>query len=221
MEDNPFAGTEFEQSWSDGFLAAFADPDADISAPSPLTPDQQGVYMQGVTAGRLSGAGWRPPDAPPEDLSSDWDEHAAKHVALTVADHAAKRVKLFAGAEAAKGGVLWEIALGVLFSIVIWGPVDVPTWDEGAVAILNRMRQQLADQGLVEGNVELFMPACLLTNHDVLDDDELTRLGGWHGRVYASFDDAVQEAQDHGHSENTRILRYQSSFPYFVDVVSL
>jgi hypothetical protein len=212
MEDNPFAGTEFEQSWSEGFLAAFADPDDDISAPSPLTLEQQEVYLQGVSAGRKAGAGWRPPHAPPTDLSSDWEEHAAKHTVLSVGGHLAKRAPLFGPTGAEVAGVLSEVAFGVFFSIAIWGPADVPTWDEGAVEILDRMRQQLADEGLVEDNVEPFMPACLLTEHQVTDDDELTRLGSWHGRVYADFDSALEEANEHGHSATTRILRYQSAF---------
>jgi hypothetical protein len=217
MADNPFEGTEFEESWSEGFLAGFADPSGNISAPSPLTLDQQNAYMQGVTAGQKSGTSWQPPSEPPEQPSGEWLAHAAAHGVITFAGRVAKRASL----TALTSGDLWEVAIAVLFSIVIWGPADVPTWDEGAVAILNRMRQQLADNGLVDGNVELFMPACLQTDHDVTDDDELTRLGCWHGRVYADFNAALNEATDHGHPDNTRVLRYQSTFPYLVDVISL
>jgi hypothetical protein len=51
-ESNPYAGTEFEDVWKQGFDDGFAQPDEDHPAPSPLTPDAQAVYSEGVMAGK-------------------------------------------------------------------------------------------------------------------------------------------------------------------------
>ena len=221
MSDNPFVGTKFELSWDQGFLAAFALPDTDIEAPSPLTLNQQEAYLQGVLAGRLAGAGLRVPHAPTEnDLASGWREvsHALIEVA-EIAGHIRHQWSIGRGVTAI--GLLPEIAASVLFTVAIWGPTSVPTPEEAAQAALNRLRLDLQANGVVEDNIELFMPVCLLPEHKVMDNDELTRLGCWRGRVYLTFDDALVEAIKHKHPDNTRILRYQSALPHVLDIIQL
>jgi hypothetical protein len=49
---NPYAGTSLENAWKEGFDDGFAQPDEDHLAPSPLSPDAQTVYSEGVLAGK-------------------------------------------------------------------------------------------------------------------------------------------------------------------------
>ena len=51
MAKNPYVGTDFSESWKQGFAAGFRAPDDDHPAPSPLEPDQGVVYSEGVLAG--------------------------------------------------------------------------------------------------------------------------------------------------------------------------
>ena len=72
MTDNPHVGTEFETSWSQGYLRGFATPD-NLVAPSPLAFEQQEAYLQGVVAGGLAGGGLRIPRSPSSDeLHDGW-----------------------------------------------------------------------------------------------------------------------------------------------------
>jgi hypothetical protein len=61
VEGNPFQGTQFEQDWLDGFKSGLVAPNAEISAPSPLTLEAQDAFNQGVSIGQMVNAALDPP----------------------------------------------------------------------------------------------------------------------------------------------------------------
>jgi hypothetical protein len=95
MLSNPHVGTDLEAPWEQGFTGGFLAADRDLSPPSPLTPEAQDAYSEGVQAGRLSIDGMRvPPTTPPEEPGT-WEgflfvgEHVGEHVLLEYAKHQA------------------------------------------------------------------------------------------------------------------------------------
>jgi hypothetical protein len=215
MATNPFAGTEFEQSWDQGFTAGFIDPDG-AHPPSPLTPDQQDAFSQGITAGQISERGVVvPPAEPPENET--WQEIAHGAEIIVDAGHAA--FEIMKGA--AVVGTVGEAVLCSFLSVAIWGPTPQPFFEEAATQAVAQVRQQLQDAGIVSENVELFMAACNRTDHGTSDLDALTRQGWFHGTVFLSFDQALAEATAHDHPDATRVLRFQSAAPDTIDVIEL
>src|SRR5713226_742136 len=92
MLSNPHAGTDLETPWEQGFAAGFLAADRDLSPPSPLTPEAQEAYSEGVQAGRFSINGMRVPPTRPPDTVGTWEsllefgaEHVTEHVLLEYA----------------------------------------------------------------------------------------------------------------------------------------
>jgi hypothetical protein len=107
-------------------------------------------------------------------------------------------------------------------SIAIFGPDrSEPFFDEAALRAFQRIRQQITDRGIADDNVELFLAACDLPNHDLGDTDEFLRQGFWHGRVFLDFESARSEAKAHGHPDDTIVFRFQTASPGLVEVIGL
>jgi hypothetical protein len=73
---NPYAGTALGDSWQQGFADGSAEPDEPHPPPSPLTPDNQTAYSEGVLAGQQAArpapasnqsSGDKPPDPATQD----------------------------------------------------------------------------------------------------------------------------------------------------------
>jgi hypothetical protein len=217
MASNPFDGTEFQISWEEGFTAGFLAPSDDHPAPSPLTVDQQNAYLQGVLAGQVSKRGVVVPSSNPPEGHETWE--LILHGAAEVADlgHTAWQISI----GAAVVGTVGEAALLTFLSVAIWGPTQMPFFEEAARQAVGRVQQQLQEAGIVSDNVELFMAACNRTDHGMTDQDELTRQGWYHGNVFLSFEQAMEQATAHGHPEDTKVLRFQSMAPDTIDVIDI
>ena len=224
---NPHTGTELEAPWQQGFAAGFLAADQDLSPPSPLTPDAQDAFTEGVSAGRFSIQGMRiPPVAPPES-EGDWEslwklgaEQAAEHTLFEIAKHSIPKTL----GRAAVGSFGLASAFVSVVSIAIFGPDrSEPFFDEAALRGLERVLQQISSQGMVQDdqNIELFMAACDLPDHGLGTQDEMLRQGFWHGRVFLDFESARAEAESHGHPDDTVICRFQTAAPGLVELVDL
>jgi hypothetical protein len=232
MISNPHAGTDLEAPWEQGFAAGFLAADQDLSPPSPLTPDAQAAYAEGVDAGRFSINGMlgiAVPATPPPPEVGTWEsvfefgaEHVATHVALEVAKHGASKVLSVERAAAAASS--FKLAGGLIFviSVAVFGPDrSEPFFDEAAARALERVAQQIAAGGVVSDNQELFLAACDRDDHNLGDEDEFLRQGFWHGRVFLDFDSANQEALDHAHPGNMVVFRFQTASPGVVEMIDL
>jgi hypothetical protein len=76
MAKNPYAGTDFEEAWHEGFVAGYLAPDESHPAPTPLTVDKQTVYSEGVLAGQESVRSFSIPPATGEGKDETWTEIA-------------------------------------------------------------------------------------------------------------------------------------------------
>jgi hypothetical protein len=225
MLSNPHAGTDLESPWEQGFAAGFLAADKDLSPPSPMTPEAQEAYSEAVQAGRFSINGMRvPATASPKEVGT-WDsliefgvEHGLEHVLLELAKHNAKKVL---GREVTGSSSLADAFLLVM-SISIFGPDrSEPFFDEAAIRALERVTQQIAERGLADDNVELFLAACDLPDHNLGNADEFFRQGFWHGRVFLDFESAKSEAVAHDHPGDTIVFRFQTASPGLVEVIEL
>jgi hypothetical protein len=81
--------------------------------------------------------------------------------------------------------------------------------------------QRTGDVGIIDDNIELFMAACALPDHNLGNDDEFFRQGFWHGRVFLDFDSAKEEATQHDHPGDTIEFRFQTASPGLVEVIEL
>jgi hypothetical protein len=197
-----------------------------------LTPEAQEAYSEGVQAGRFSINGMLgirvPPTNPPAEVGT-WEslfefgvEHAVEHAALEFAKHQA--IKTLSVESAAKMAGQFRLAGPVIFviSVVIFGPDrSEPFFDEAALQALQRVTKQIAEQGVANDNVELFLAACDLADHALGSDDELLRQGFWHGRVFLDFESARSEATAHGHPGDTIVFRFQTASPGLVEMIEL
>jgi hypothetical protein len=139
-------------------------------------------------------------------------------VLIEIAKHQA--VSKLGPAAAAK----FNLAAGLfaLLSIAVFGPDrSEPFFDEAALQALGRIVQQIAASGIADDNIELFMAACDLPDHNLGSDDEFFRQGFWHGRVFLDFDSARNEAIEHGHPDNTIVFRLQTASPGMVEIIDL
>jgi hypothetical protein len=147
---NPFAGTDLEGPWQQGFTAAVLAPGEDHTPPSPLSLDAQDAYSQGVTAGQVaSGELTVPPTS--FDEPGDWDKmnEIGGHA---LAERGGFFVELIEKSEAgqltttaleriALGGTL-SFTLFLIFSGALTGEGDFI--DAAAAAALSRVRDNLA-----------------------------------------------------------------------------
>jgi hypothetical protein len=218
MALNPFAGTEFEDSWNHGFSAGFIEPGADHPAPSPLTVEQQEAFSRGVLAGQISKRGVVVPQSGLPQGHESWKDIAHGGEILVEAGHALIKIVTKTGPVV---GTVGEASLGIFVSVAIWGPDRPPFFEEAAAQALARLRKQLQEAGVISDNVELFMGACNRTDHGMSGQDELTNQGWFHGKVFLGFDQALAEATAHGHPDDTRVLRFQSVAPDTIDVIEL
>ena len=215
MAKNPYAGTNFEDAWHEGFVAGYLAPDDDHPAPTPLTVDQQTVYSEGVLAGQESVRSFSIPPVTDDHKDEPWE--AIAHILAEVAElgHTALEI--------GKVGTLGASAIFSFVSIGVLLPKEVPFFEEAAAQAMSRVRQQLAEEGLLSDNTELFMAACNRTDHahDPAQDDELTKQGWWHGKVFLRFEEALSEGKAHEHPDDTRVLRFQTAAPDIIDVLDL
>ena len=219
MADNPFAGTDFEQSWQQGFVAGYLVPDEEHPAPTPLTVDQQTAYAEGVLAGQEAVRGFSVP-AGTTDQEESWGEILHTGSELVHFGHTAREI--IAG-EATAAGTIGGMLIFLFATVAIWGPTRLPFFDEAAARSVSRVRRQLIEEGFISNDTELFMAACNRTDHehDPAQDDDLTTQGWWHGKVFLSFEEALSEGQEHEHPDGTRVLRFQSGAPDVIEVIEL
>lgn len=219
MADNPFAGTEFELSWHQGFVAGYLVSDEEHPAPSPLTVDQQTAYAEGVLAGQEAVRGFSVP-AGTNDQEESWGEILHDGAEIVHLGHTAKEL---IAREVTLAGAAGGMLIFTFATIATWGPTRLPFLDEAAARSISRVRRQLIEEGLISNDTELFMAACNRTDHehDRAQDDDLTRQGWWHGKVFLSFEEALSEGQEHEHPDETRVLRFQSGAPDVIEVIEL
>jgi hypothetical protein len=224
MDGNPFQGTEFEQDWVAGFNAGLVAPSTNISAPSPLIPEAQDAFNQGVQAGQLINAALDPP-VPIEGgfaavadgvhvtvdvlgpIVSAWGRAAAVGISLA-------RLK---EALAAAGP---ELLFNFAVLVAIWGPRRTGFFEDAVSARLEEIRRKISESGASNDNLELFMAVCSDREHTATTSDPVSDLGVWHGPFRLEFAQAQSDAEQHEHSSAVRIHRYQTSQPTLVEVIS-
>lgn len=219
MAVNPFAGTDFEQSWQEGFVAGYLAPDDDHSAPSPFTIDRQAVYEEGVLTGRQFVGPFRIPPQKNTDHNETWE--TIVHIIVEIAEIGHAAFEISEGANVI--GTMGASAIFSFMSIAIFGPTQLPFFEEAAAEAVRGLLQQLSNDGVISQNIELFMAACNRTDHvnSPTSSDALTIQGWWHGSVFLNFEQALSEGQAHEHPDETRILRFQSVAPDVIDVIDL
>ncbi|MEU4039671.1 hypothetical protein [Streptomyces collinus] len=205
MIGNPYEGTDYAESWRQGFGAGFTYPSRDNEAPFVLEGDQRTIYSEGVLAGNDAAArGLELCNVTPEgDIFAKTAGHVGEGVhALADVKHIIKVREL-----AAVGwGAFWGIAL---FAILGPDRSDEYYFDSVARISLKSAYDELSTSGLISTSVDLYMAACD-SDHGANDGDALTRQGWWHGLVYGAFEPAEAEARNHEDQNNTRILRFQA-----------
>jgi hypothetical protein len=223
MSTNPFAGTDFEQSWGEGFVAGYLAPDDDHPAPTPLTTDQQIVYSEGVLAGQVSIQGIRIPLTTNVDRDETWGIILHGGVEATHLGHSAFEIAAQVAAGEAVAGTIGAALIFTFASVAIFGPTPLPFLEGAAAEAVRKIGQQLHEDGFISDDIELFMAACIRTDHehDPAGDDELTKRGWWHGRVFLNFEDALAEGKKHEHADETRVLRFQTVAPDILDAIEL
>lgn len=222
MSLNPFAGTELEQPFQEGFAAGFMSPDADNTPPSPFPLDAQDAYAKGVTSGRSATRGMRVPPVAPPSKPGTWEDLAHIGEIGATATHTVIEMIGAAAKAAATTGIALAGALEIFVSVAIFGPDrSEPFFDEAALLGMRRVSDQLKANGVVKDNVDLFMAACDHTDHESFADggDELTRQGFFHGSVFVDFDSAVSEGKAHQHAADTRVLHFQTADPSTLEVI--
>jgi len=218
MSLNPFAGTELEQPFQEGFAAGFISPDADDTPPSPFPLDAQDAYAKGVTSGRNATRGMRVPLIVPPEKPGTWEDLA--HIGEIGVDVAHTLIEM-SGA-AAKTGIALAGALEIFVSVAIFGPDrSEPFFEEAAALGIQRVAEQLKASGVVTDNIDLFMAACDHADHDFGTADELTRQGFFHGTVFLDFDSAANEGKAHVHIADTKVLHFQTATPGIVELIDL
>ncbi len=209
-----YAGTVYEDTWRDGFNDGYNDPNNDHSPPAPLQIDQQTVYSEGVLAGRdYAQRGLPvPPSSPPDGESAF----------ATVADIGVKTAEVLHTAyEFTKSAAAGGAGVFTLFAeIAIFGPERPPFFDEAATQAMRDAADALQQTGSPTA-VSLFMAACDLDTHGNDPSDPMRRQGWWHGTVFATFDQALAEAQTHEHTDNTRVMHFVSTTPDMVEIIEL
>ncbi|MGW1816767.1 hypothetical protein ACWCQM_24740 [Streptomyces sp. NPDC002125] len=205
MLDNPYEGTDFAESWHQGFGAGFTYPDRPNEAPFLLDSDQRTVYAEGVLAGNDAAShGQELSDVTPSgDAFAETAAHVGEGVHL-IAD--AKHIIKLRTLTSVGWGAFWGI---VLFAVLGPDRSDEYYFDSAARASLKQAYDDLSSTGMMTSNVELYMAACD-QDHGSTEDDALTRQGWWHGMVYGAFEPAETEARGHEHLGNTRVLRFQA-----------
>jgi hypothetical protein len=222
---NPYVGTAFEESWGQGFTRAFLLPDDEHTPPSPLEPEQQTAFAEGVLSGRDYGRGMGVGEASAEGHSGLESLITYGETGLHAAGVLVDVVKL--GQAVAAGAAAGPAAAGVaagtfwlLVGFIFHSPHMTVHFEDSALQALNRVRHGLREGGLEADNIELFMAACDSTGHEH-GDDELTRIGWWHGHVFRTYEQARSEALAHGHAESTRVLRVQTAVTSQMEILEL
>ena len=223
---NPFAGTDLESFWQQGFAVAFMSPDTDHTPPSPLTPEAQDAWTQGATAGEVAtGIISVPPTS--FDETGDWGKVAeigahgaieAGHFVYEVFQAATSPqvVTLAAVGRLALGGSLF-LVMGLIFTGALTGEEVL---DPATTNVLGTVRDKLASAGIVD-TIDLFMPVCDQSSHGLGTSDALLANGFWHGHVFLSFDEAVNEGRSHEHPGSVRVVHVQSTTPDLVEVIDM
>jgi hypothetical protein len=109
-------GTDYADSWQQGFVVGFLDPDSEHTAPTSLQPDQGRVYEEGVLAGEdTSSQGLTLPSVPPAEDS--FGEIITEGVHIADLGHTAfevvkKGLTLASAAEAVVFFFAWQAILG-------------------------------------------------------------------------------------------------------------
>ncbi|MDT0341358.1 hypothetical protein [Streptomyces litchfieldiae] len=221
MATNPYAGTDHEESWRQGFTAGFTFPDQVMEAPLVLESEQRTVYSEGVLAGQDAATQGQAllSVTPSDNAFGETAGHIAeavhvvgdvRHAVHTV--HVGRQLSAFG---TAGWGGFWAV---VLFAVLGPNRAEEHYFDRAARESLRRFHDDLAGAGLA-GGVELYMPACDLL-HGTREDDVMTQQGWWHGMVYPYWEPAQAEGHQHEHPENTRVLRFRSGLDE-VEMISL
>jgi hypothetical protein len=223
---NPFAGTDLEEPWQQGFAVAFLGTSGDHTPPSPLPPDAQDAFAKGATAGEVASGQFTVPPTSFEE-AGDWGKlleiggHAAAERAgffmELVETNEAGELTLAALSRIALGGSL-SFFLFLVFSGALTGEGDLI--EVAAAAALRRVRDKLASAQIVD-KLDLFMAVCDQQGHGLAATDEILRNGFWHGTIFLNFDQAVAEARQHEHLATVRIVHLQTTIPDVVEVIDL
>jgi hypothetical protein len=218
MSLNPFAGTDLEQPFQEGFAVGFMSPDTDNTPPSPFSLDAQDAYAKGVTSGVDATHGMRVPPSVPPEKSGTWEDLA--HFGEIGVDVTHTLIEM-SGA-AAKTGIALAGALEIFVSVAIFGPNrSEPFFEDAAALGMRRVADQLRANGVVTDNIDLFMAACDHADHDPDTGDELTRQGFFHGNVFLNFDSAANQGRAHVHAADTRVLHFQTATPDIIELIDL
>jgi hypothetical protein len=221
---NPFAGTDLEQPWQQGFAAAFFAPNADHTPPSPLPQEAQDAFSQGAIAG--AGASGQLAVPPTNfDEAGDWGKmlEIGGHALVERGGFFVELIQKNLEGELTTAAI-GKIALGgsisfflfLVFSGALTGEDD--SIEATAGAALRRVRAALASSQIAD-NLDLFMPVCDQQGHGLSATDEILKNGFWHGTIFLTFDQAVAEGRQHEHPATVRIVHFQTAAPDIVEVL--
>jgi hypothetical protein len=221
---NPFAGTDLEDPWQQGFAVAFLTPNADHTPPSPLTPEAQDAFRQGATAGEVA-VGQLSIPATSFDEAGNWEKVLELSKAGTEAGFSVYEMMTADATQTlTKGAVVSRLALGGSIAVVlclIFGGVLTGEGDFIEVAAAQafaRVRDKLTSAGIVD-NLDLFMAVCDQQGHNLPPNDEILRNGFWHGKIFLSFDNASAEGAQHDHPASVRVVHTQTTSPELVEII--
>ncbi|MGA5816514.1 hypothetical protein ACPC54_01430 [Kitasatospora sp. NPDC094028] len=203
---NPYAGTDNEKWWQDGYDVGISHPPDPPEPPYVLETDTQTIWSEGALAGNTDGGAegwWVHLDADGEGLKPTEPElasaggHVAAEAGLELAGHFIKSIK---------GWSLLPIS--VYLMLLDLESFD-PTWDQVRGVAAAALNKSCGDKGCSE----LFLPMCVTSGHSV-SGDPLLDAGYWHGKLFMDFNSALPDTQAHA-SDNpdhaTGVLRYQPS----------
>jgi hypothetical protein len=186
--DNPYTGTEWEQSWQQGHDAGLSQPTGTVNTPAVLEQNQAQIFNEGVLAGQ------------------------------TEAAQSGTPVQVNPVKEPEKEGFPTELTATTVFAIAGWAVEGLAKgWFGAAVHILISVsipsgdpRQDLSDPAELSpaltaavksmGADDLYVAFCRNANHSAVGD-QITTEGYWHSNVFTDYWAAYPVAVEHLSSE--------------------
>ncbi len=185
--DNPYIGTEWEQSWEQGYDAGMNHPVGAVDVPAVLEQNQAQIYNEGVLAAQTDAAQRgspvdvnpvTPPDPPEQAI--ELEVSAAVSIIDLVRD-------------AGEGWLFTAVHLLITISI----PNGPPMQDLSDPAELSGALKAAAS---AMGAPDLYMGFCRSPNHSAIGD-QVTSAGYWHSNVFTDYWAAYPLAEQHLSSE--------------------
>jgi hypothetical protein len=181
--DNPYIGTEWEQSWQQGYDTGINQPVGGVDVPAVMEQNQAQIYNEGVLAGQTDAAqGGSPVDVNP----------------VTPAEPPEQPIELGVSAAFSLIDLVRDGAEGWLFTVVhllitIAIPNGPPPQDLSDPAELSGALKAAAS---AMGAPDLYMGFCRSNSHSAIGD-QVTSAGYWHSNVFIDYWAAYPLAEQH------------------------